>query len=78
MQNHMENIFFSHFIIKLNEDAYEICIAPNIRPLENYFQCVIQLATGRKPFGTSTQQKIIMFWTPCSIHDTSNAITTKI
>ena len=31
----------------------KVCSAPNIKHSENWFQCVLQLATGSKAFGRS-------------------------
>ena len=54
MQNHMGNACFSDFTIKLNGGAYEVYTAPNMRGLENWSQFVLQLASSREAFGTST------------------------
>ena len=44
----MENIWFSRFTIKGNGGAYEVCLPPNIRPLENLSQHILQLDPGAK------------------------------
>ena len=50
----MENTYFSDFTIKGNRGVYKVCASPNMRHLENYLQHIIQLAPGRKYFGTIT------------------------
>ena len=46
--------YFSDFSIKSNGGAHEVCMAPNIKKLENYFQRILQLDPGGKDFGTIT------------------------
>ena len=52
--NHIDSTYFSDFTIKGSEGVYKVCASPNMRHLENYLQHIIQLAPGRKYFGTIT------------------------
>ena len=41
---------FLDFIVKAKSKNFRVCVAPSIRPLENHFQLVLQLAPASKDF----------------------------